>query len=262
MKHLRSTIGDIKRLLEQNLTAREISEPLVSFSRDEPASRARDYMKEKGFDIVGVRGEDGITGYVEIGDLEKQSLVGDAAKPIAVDEIIPENSPMSQALHQLETRDWIFISFLGVPTALITRADLQKAPVRMWLFSIVSIFEMQLLANIQSFDGDDSWWHGHLSEERLLKTKRFHEERERRNQSLHLSECLQFADKITIFKKTDSLLKKTQIASGNDWKNLGKDLENLRNDLAHSNKIGANGWSEVSKLAHQACEIIGNLEKG
>ena len=95
---------------------------------------------------------------------------------------------------RLNDRPRLFVNVLGQVGGIVTKTDLQKPPVRMWLFGMITIIEMGLTRLIE--DGLSRWaWRECLSEARLQKAEALLEERKRRNQDLDLLDCLQFSDR-------------------------------------------------------------------
>ena len=163
-------------------------------------------------------------------------------------------------LKSLKDRNWIFIRLLGEPSGIITRGDLQKTPTRMWLFGLISLLEMQMLRCIRSVHKADDWWRKDLTESRLDAAQRIFEERRKRNEEIFLSDCLQLADKATIFKKNDNLFSLTGVDSKNSWKSLMAEIEKLRNNLAHSNSLGTDSWPRIAKYVIDVERVLTKLE--
>ena len=260
MKHLKSSFGDLHRLFEQSITVRDIAEPLASFDRDYPAERARDFMASRGFDVVGVRREGSIEGYILQEDLTT-GTVGDHLRELEDADIMRESDPLLRALESLKTRRWTFIRFLGDPSGIVTRGDLQKAPMRMWLFGLISILEMQMLRCIRAVEDSDDWWSTLLSDDRLAAAQRIFHERRKRNEEIFLSDCLQIADKAFIYKKNDDLFALTGLDSKRSWKDFMINVEELRNNLAHANDLGTDSWPEIAELAIKLERVLKSLEK-
>lgn len=254
MKHLKSSSEDLHRLFRQVLTVRELAEPLASFDREVSAEKARAFMNEKDFDMVAVRDGAGVVGHVLRSELG-EGLVGDHLKPIDPSEVLHENSPLSEVLEGLASgRPWMFVGFLGSPCGIVTLGDLQKAPMRMWLFGLVSLFEMQLLKRIKE-EYADGGWEAALTAGRLEEARKTHRERCRKHASTYLVDCLQLGDKATIFKKEKSLLGILRVREGgtpqpvsvNKFKDFMGRIETLRNSLAHSTEIDSNDWEAIAK---------------
>ena len=260
VKHLKSTFRDLHRLFEQSITVRDIAEPLASFDHDYPAEKARQFMATRGFDVVGVRREGSIEGYILREDL-KGGSVGDYLQTLKDDDILREDDPLLAALASLESRRWILIHFLGNPSGIVTRGDLQKAPMRMWLFGLISILEMQMLRCIRTIQDADDWWSTLLTDGRLEAAKRILGERRKRNEEISLSDCLQIADKACIFRKNDKLFALTGLGSKNSWKDFMNHVEDLRNNLAHSNDLGTESLPAIARLAIELERVLKNLER-
>lgn len=69
-----------------------------------------------------------------------------------------DSDSLLHAAEVLGNRGWIFVRFLGLPSGIVTHGDLQKAPIRMWLFGLISLLEMQMLRRIQNLRDDNDWW--------------------------------------------------------------------------------------------------------
>jgi len=131
----------------------------------------------------------------------------------------------------------------------------------MWLFGIISILEMQLLQLIKN-EAEGDWWKDLISPERQGDAQKIYKFRLEKKEEIGLVDCLQLGDKMTIFKKTDALFERTGFSSKNDWKSISVKIENLRNNLAHSNEIRENSWPEKIDLAVRIEKLVVLLEAG
>ena len=105
----------------------------------------------------------------------------------------------------------------------MTRGDLQKAPVRLWLFGLVSLLEMQMLRVVRERYPADSWV-PLLTDERCVGARRVFAERRRRNEANDLSDCLQLGDKATILMKDWDLFALSGFASKRALEMFFKDV--------------------------------------
>ena len=84
----------------------------------------------------------------------------------------------------------------------MSRADIQKPIVRMWLFGVITLIEIDIVDLIQSqFSEKD--WQKLVSPQRLEKAIQLLTERQRRNQSCDLLNYLQLSDKAHILSQND-----------------------------------------------------------
>src|SRR5262249_34335779 len=183
-------------------TARDIAEPLTSFDADASAAQVRGFMHASDFDVVGMRSEGRIVGYVEK-DALGQGACSQSRRDFAAEMILDDAAPLLQVLMKLNQTPLAFVSVLGNVGGIITRADLQKPPVRMWLFGIVTLIEMRCSELIERHCVDG--WKQYLSEARLEKAQALLAEGSRRDQTLRLLGCLQFSDKGQIIARNEEI---------------------------------------------------------
>ena len=88
-----------------------------------------------------------------------------------------------------------------------------------------------------------------LSQKRLSGAKALQKERLRRNQSCELIDCLQFGDKLRILISDKKQLERFGFKSAGAAKRVIKDLESLRNNLAHGQDFISNDWPQVIRIA-------------
>jgi hypothetical protein len=240
----------VKRVFTETFTARDIAEPLASFDADAPSAQLRAFMQARDFDVVGIRSEGRITGYVEK-DALTEGACGQWRRPFDDAMVLDDTAPLLQVLMKLNRLPFAFISVLGSVGGIITRADLQKPPVRMWLFGIVTLIEMRCSELIERHCEADGW-KKYLSEARLEKAQALLAERSRRDQTLRLVDCLQFSDKGQIIARNEEIRKLTVFPSRRQAEEAIKRLEQLRNNLAHAQDILTSDWGTIVEL----CEFI------
>ena len=139
-------------------------------------------------------------------------------------------------------------------------SDLQKPPVRMWLFGMISLMEMRMTRLIEVNCPSDSWKQ-YLSESRLRKAEALLEERRRRNQNLELLDCLQISDKGQIIARHEEIRRLTRMQSRRQTEQVVKMLESLRNNLAHSQDIISCDWETIVELCKDMERVISGTEE-
>jgi hypothetical protein len=151
---------------------------------------------------------------------------------------LTQNSSLVDAILKLITEKVIFIKTLGGVVAYVTKNDLQKPPVRMWLFGTLTIIETFYTRAIAGFFPDDSWV-DLVSASRLKKAKEIQAERIRRGAlPPSLLDCLQYGDKLGIVSRSDEMRAYYKVDGTKTYmRNLVKQTEVLRNSLAHSQPI-------------------------
>jgi len=258
MKQLKSSLADLRRLFAHSLTLRDIAEPLVSFDSDHRAGELSQFMLLNNFDVVGVRRDGIVVGYVERKHLGSGSA-GDTLVRLKGDDMKPDSASMAIALEYLRDHPAVFVAVMGQVWGIVTSGDLQKAPFRMWLFGLISLTEMQMLRLIrEQFPGDS--WMKLLNENRLSAAEKLYIPRKRSNQEIDLADCLQLCDKRTIFSKSPTLWPLFGEESRTLADNFFDDLENLRNDLAHANDIIHGRWPALIDLVAKCESLLERLE--
>ena len=157
------------------------------------------------------------------------------------------------ALHHLAENDVVFLKTLDQVNAYITADDVQKAPVRMWLFGLLTIVEMFLTELIKE-NFKDERWRQNISSSRYDKTVQTLEERRRRGQQPDFVNCLQLSDKIEIVAKDEKVRTEYDLGSKTQLRKNGKLLEQLRNSLAHSQPI--EDWQVVLIFVKRIDKIL------
>jgi hypothetical protein len=263
MKHLKSSSSDLRRLFERAITIREIAEPLVSFDTDHDAEAIRVFMEERNFDVVGLRQGGTVVGYVRRDDLTHGSVTGCLTR-FQAGEVLAEREPLSAAIQALRDQNQLFITVRGQVRRIATKGDMQKVPVRLWLFGLISLIEMQMLRLIrQRFPGGA--WTSLLSPARVEAARKVSALRQKQNREADASDfldCLQICDKATIMLKDSELSALARFPSREVGGHFFSHLESLRNDLAHSNDILQGRWPGLAELAAQCESLLTRLEAG
>lgn len=258
MKHLKSSLRDLRQVFDRSVSVRYIAAPFVSFDAQRHAPAVWTFMEAKDFDIVGVRQNGTVVGYVCRADLQEGTLE-QYVRPFDEQLLLDDWSPMLTVLQLLARFPQVFVVVMGEVSGIIMKGDLQKAPVRMWLFGVLSLLEMQFLRLIRTTYPQDSW-KGLLSAKRLATAEELLQKRKYRNEAIDLVDCLQFADKRTIVLKNDSLRHALSFPSKSEGEKLLKDLEHLRDELAHAQDIITGRWPQLVAFAQRAEELLAACE--
>ncbi|MCR9115431.1 MAG: hypothetical protein NXI22_00615 [bacterium] len=246
-------VHSLSRVFQQAFTVYDIAEPLVSFDDTTPAESVREFMESRRFEIVGIRKDGRIAGYVDISDLGA-GVCGDCIKPFHDEHVIAESTSFAELVLNLKEERRLFVSCLGQVGGTVSRTDLQKPPVRMWLFGMVTLIEMRFNRMIERFSADT--WRDFLSLGRIQKAEELLVERRRRNQDLELLDCLQLSDKVQIIARNEKLREMTLFPSRRKLEEAAKVLEKLRNNLAHSQDIVTNDWDTIVLLSERLDSVL------
>ncbi len=241
-----NTPHHLRRVFLENFSAADIAEPLASFDACSPAAEVLAAMTRRAYKVAGIRRDGTICGYVRLEELAG-GLCGDALHSFDEGDVVSASTGFPELVLRLNDRQRLFVNVLGQVGGIVTKTDLQKPPVRMWLFGMITIIEMGLTRLIETAYPHGEWQQ-FLSEGRLQKAAALLEERRRRNQELDLLDCLQFSDRGQIVLRNEDLRKRAGFQSRSRGEQTVKELEALRNNLAHSQDIIACDWDIIVKL--------------
>ncbi len=251
----RSLYTRIKRLFSEGFTAIDIAEPLISADASISDEELRNFMERHGLAVVGLSEEGRVIGYArlsrEMGRLERCS-------PVPSAQILTAMASLADVIGVLALHDHCFLSAFGGIEGVVSRSDIQKPPVRMWLFGMVTIIEMYITRLIETTYPDGAW-HSMVSDGRLKKARELAAERERRGQRVSLVDCLQLSDKAGIVMRDPAMRRDFGVQSRREARQVIKDLESLRNNLAHSQDIVSADWPAIVKMASRMDKILTRL---
>jgi hypothetical protein len=236
----------LRRVFVENFSAADIAEPLASFDASTSAADVLAVMVRRAYQVAGIRNDGTICGYVRQEELV-QGTCGDVVHPFEEGDVVADSAGFPELVRRLNDRPWLFVKVLGQVGGIVTKTDLEKPPVRMWLFGMITIIEMGLTRLIEAAYPDGSWRQC-LSEGRLQKAEALLEERKRRHQDLDLLDCLQFSDRGQIVLRNEELRERAGFVSRSRGEQTVRELEALRNNLAHSQGIVACDWDIIVKL--------------
>jgi len=250
----RNSYYDIDKIFLHGLTVRDIAEPLPSFDSETPAKTVRNAMDQHHIQVAGVRQDGFVAGYLEYADLG-EGPCGQFCHPIQEAKIWSGSAHLSELVLVLDQVPYLFVVFLGEVSGIVTRTDLDDPPVRIWLFGLISLIEMRFLTLIDHRFQDDSWQQ-YLSNQRIEKALALQTERQRRNQDPRLLDCLQFSDKAQIVVRDEVLRDQIGFASRRRGDEVIKNLEKLRNNLAHAQDIVSLDWQTIVSLSENLETVI------
>jgi hypothetical protein len=250
---------NLRRVFTEGFAARDVAEPLVSFDASTSAAEALSRMQSEDFDVVGVRRNGLVVGYAERNGLAGGAC-GEHLELFDDMSVIADITPLADMVLKLDRSPRLFVRILGTVNGIVTMSDLQKPPVRMWLFGMITLVEMRMGCLVERLCEGETW-KTFLSEGRLQKAITLLAERRRRSQNLRLIDCLQFSDKGQIIARNEAMRSLTRFTSRRQVEETCKALENLRNNLAHSQDIISSDWKTIVTLSADLDGVIGGTRQ-
>jgi hypothetical protein len=215
-------------------------------------------LNERGFDVAGVQT---VQNGPVIGFVVRETLRGGSVKehtsPMTAEHLISDATPLGDLLTVLHAKERVFVLVGPGVTGIVTRADLNKPPVRVYLFGLMSLFEMHLRFWVRRSYGENSW-KKKLKKDRLEAANKLQAERRRRNEEITLLDCLQFCDKRELLLANSNLRAKLGLDSKRQAESLLKKAEDLRNRLSHSQQdlVRGSSWQVLIELIEKIKALV------
>ena len=252
-------LAELRSLLGSGITAHAILEPLQSCPVDASAVEMAGLLGQRDFHVAGVQfsQEGPVVGIVSKESL-KTGVVRDYVKPITADLLVSDSTPLPAVLSVLKDRQYTFVLIGTEVRGIVTRADLNKPPVRVYLFGLVSLLEMHLTFWITAAYEQESWCQC-LKPKRLEAANKLLEDRRAHNHEAGLLDCVQFCDKGNLIMAVEDLREKLHLGSKTSARGMLARAEHLRNVLSHSQQDLAQGtsWMEMITLVEWIETVLG-----
>lgn len=239
----------VPRLFIDAFTAEAVAEPLTSFDAERRALAVAEQFASRPRTVIGIRRDGRIAGYALLADLV-QGTCGAHLRTFHPGQLLSASAPFADVIQVLTRHKQAFVEVFGQVGGIITRRDMQKPVVRMWLFGIITLTEMRLTQLVRE-RFPESTWSGLMTPSRLTKAQALKAERERLGQSLELIDCLQLGDKARIVISDPTLLDQFGFESRGAAKQVIKEFESLRNHLAHAQDIVSHHWAQIARMARR-----------
>ncbi|MHC4645920.1 MAG: hypothetical protein ACYTBJ_10470 [Planctomycetota bacterium] len=248
----------MKRLFTEGFTVMDIAEPLISFDAEQDAVEVAKFLLERDIDTVGVRQKGVVSGFALRDELTAGTCV-EHLRNFEEGSLLDSSTSYRDVICALDNSKYCFVSILGQVVAYVTRADVQKPSVRMWLFGMVTIVEMFMVRAIESRFPNGSWRNA-ISVDRLNKALALQSERRRMNQKVALLDCLHFVDKGRILINDPALREDAGFGSKREAERGIKSFESLRNNLAHGHDIVTYDWDMIVGAARRFDKVMTRVE--
>lgn len=252
---------NLRMLFNEKITVAEIAEPFLTCSPHDRVEAVYAKLDRLHFEAVGVEEEGTVTSYVLKEDLRNARQIKDVSRLFSPKDFIVASTPLLELFTILRDRRSIFVLGANHSVHIITRTDLQKIPVRMLLFGLVSLIEMHMLRLIRE-NHPDAEWKGLLPVHRLEKAMDMMKTRQERNEAIDLGDCLQFSDKKEIILNSSLLKKMLGIPSKKKGASLFNKIEALRDKLAHAQDlVTGTTWSDIFNTIRESESLLERMEQ-
>ena len=237
------SLEDLHRILDDSFVVQHISVPLDCCNSSDDAQQVKRRMESVNFDLMGLKENGNITGYVRREDLKDGSCLK-YRRAFLNGEIVSNRTPLGRLLRMMVTRPQLFVLEHAEINGVVTRADLQKPPVRMVLFGLLSLHEMYMLLMVRvCYSTEQLKKIPRLEDARIMLAKRLD-----RNEDIDLADCLTLTEKNNLLLNASGFSEFLGFASSKDAELYFKNVVILRNKLAHGHDlVDGFGWDQMAK---------------
>lgn len=230
-------------------TAKDLAEPLLSLDMDYSLEEAQEIMNRQFLRVVGLRENGELCGYMRYADATPgPGTCREHMRRFRPGQIIRDDTSLSELIEVLTRQEYAFVAVFGMVGGYVSRGHLNSPVTRMWLFGIITLFEMRMVRLIEKYFPNESW-RSVVPAARLERAIVLQQERSRRHQQSALVDCLQLSDKGQVILEHPLGLKLLDIRSKAAAKQMIKNIESLRNNLAHGQDIVKYDWASIAGIA-------------
>ncbi len=251
------SVNELFKLFEKDITVKAIYEKLYFVYFNDNASEVKNYLIEKHYDLAGIAESESkpICGYIKTDDL-KGGLCKDYVINFDIEEIASDSTPLIEVFKAFLSKEYLFILENNRIKYIVTKADLQKPAVKIFIFGLINLLEINFTKIINKIYPNDSWVNK-ISENRLNKAKELLSIRKNKNEDLSLLDCLEFADKRDLILKFNNILEIFDSKSKNNLEKKLRKIEDLRDLLAHAQNWDLEfSWIEIINIILDIKNII------
>jgi hypothetical protein len=245
-----------KRIFGDLFSAKDIAEPLLSFDADKNCSEVNKALIVYGQNVASIRIHGVVQGYFLKQDSDNSSKgpCSEVIRHFTIDQVVEGDAQFSDVIYVLTRHDYCFVRLLGDIVGVIDRDSIDQPLVRMWLFGLITLTEMRINTLIKQYFPSNRW-HDLISPTRMQKAQLILKERLRQNQHCELVDCLQISDKAQILIRHQPTFDALGFRSKKAARRVIKELEQLRNHLAHAQNIASHNWGQIVRMTQRIDEV-------
>jgi hypothetical protein len=233
MKSRMNSVDRLRLLFEEQINVMPITENLILFDQHNYLEE----MEKRNFHsaVVNVNGK-----------WMKYDVGDEKPTPLIEEDLMEANTPLLKAFRMLvEKRRYFIKDEEGIPAYIVTRTDLDKIPLRIGFFGVISIFETHLKDLIRKYLPD---WEESLSKNRIDQARSLYEWKKGRKEEIDMVQCLQFGDLGSVFSKKQRFKKFDPSLSRERFVQQMNAIGKLRDALAHSQSHLGFSWEEIDHM--------------
>jgi hypothetical protein len=223
-------------------TAAELATHSVeSLQRDTPPRDAAAWLDEKDYDVAPIYADDDPIGFLHKDDVtpnDDGDTLDDHLTPLTIDYMISGDAAFPAVLSALIEHPVYFLGGHNQVTGILTRADLNTAPARIYLFDRITYLEEHLRELI--LDKAPNWKNTPVTTDELDDIEDRYEDAQAANVALDEIHYAQFSTLETIVTSVEDCWRTCGFSTKGGASSRLHEVTELRNDVAHANLLVEN----------------------
>jgi len=220
-------------------TAAELATHSVEhLQHDTPPSTAAEWLAENGYDAAPVYANDDPIGFIHKDDVttdDDGDTLEDHLTPLTIGYMISGDTSFTDILSALIENPIYFLGGHNHVTGILTRADLNTAPARIYLFDRITYLEEHLRELI--LDKKPDWKTTPVTADELDDIEDRYEDAQAANVALAELHYAQFSTLETIVTSVEACWQTCGFSTKGGADSRVHDITDLRNDVAHANLL-------------------------
>lgn len=211
--------------------------------------------------VMGVetRGGETIAGVLEVTpffrEVPPKQSVRDCMQLLCEQHLIGADASILTFIRDADRHPFRFVVSGREINGLVSVSDLQRLPVRAALFAMVTQLEMAMADVVRRRFPEPDTWRQKLSQGRAQKVQQKIASATSEDTLVDQILYTQFCDKVTIISKA-GICSSNEASNRTSFGKDMKDIENLRNNLAH-----ANDYAATRDTARHVCECVRKMDE-
>jgi len=208
---------------------------------DTPPRTAAEWLAENGYDAAPVYANDDPIGFIHEDDVttdDDGNTLDDHLTPLTIGHMISGDTSFTDVLSALIEQPVYFLGGHNNVTGILTRADLNTAPVRIYLFDRITYLEEHLRELI--LDKKPDWKTTPVTADELDDIEDRYEDAQAANVALDEMHYAQFSTLETIVTSVEACWQTCDFSTKGGADSRLHEVTDLRNDVAHANLLVEN----------------------
>lgn len=227
-------------------TAAELATASVEYlSHDTSPSTAAEWLGTNGYDAAPIQKQGDPVGFIHDDDVtvdDDGDTLGEYLTPLTIEYLVSGDATFEDVLTALIEKPVYFLGGHSRITGILTRADLNTAPVRIYLFDRITYLEEHLRELI--LENAPDWKQTPVTADELDDIEDRYTDAQTANVELDEIHYAQFSTLNTIISNVEACWETCGFSTKGQAGSRLHEISELRNDVAHANLLVENTDSD------------------